>query len=177
MSNGFLRQFRQFLTDNGTGTGNFSMVGNFSITNKDFYIQPPPDRVFYIGSVLIAVSDNSNFAQTDFGGIIGGLSAGCIAFIRQDNIEFNAFGTLAVKRNIDWMGVASEARLFEWAGVTNTLQIRFETLADSGGYVKLDGRTGDQLGLRIRDDTSTLVEFISSARGAFQIEPWEILKN
>lgn len=170
----FYIQFRQYFTQAGDGTGAINANGNYSASATAFYVQPPSDRIYLIGTVLIAVSDNANINQTDYGGIAGGLTNGVQGFIKTNGVEVDAFAGNRFKKNIDWYGVGSEVIISTFAGNFQTLSVKFETFADTGGYIKLDGRSGDQLGIRLNDDFSTLMQQVFVARGIYFIKPWEV---
>lgn len=165
-------QFRQFASTNGIGTGEVNSARNHSLVPVDYYVQPPPDRVFYVGKVLIAISSNKRAEQTDYGDITNGLLNGTIGFIKQKGVKANAFGEVTFKQNLDWYGVGSEVDLSNFAGVGQTLLTRFATWADTSGFVQLDGRSGDQIGITVQDDLSSLLRQTLVIRGIYLVHPW-----
>lgn len=173
----FQTQFRQYFTSAGDGTGAINYNGDYSASALDIYIQPPANKILLIGAVFIAVSDNAAIGQTDYGAIPGGVSVGVAGFIKQNGVEVDAFAGNKFKQNVDWYGVGSEVLISSFAGGAQTLSIKFNTFSDTGGFVKLDGRTGDRIGLRLNDNFSLLVKQVAVGRGLVLTEPWDILKN
>lgn len=162
-------QFRQFMTQAGDGTGSINFNGDYSASAVDVFIQPPANRIFLVGTVFVAVSGSNNMTQDDYGDIAGGVTNGVMGFITQAGTEVDAFQGHRFKQNVDWYGVGSETVVSNFFGIKQTLTIRFNTYADTGGYVRLDGRRGDKLGLRLNDNFSTLIRQIAVVRGLSQI--------
>jgi hypothetical protein len=163
------------MTASGDGTGAISMAGNYSASAGVFYVQPSVDYVYLVGTVLIAVSDDAKFTQAGYGGAVGPLTNGIQGFIKKDGVEVDAFAGNRFKANVDWYGVGSEVVVSSFDTTPQTLSIKFETYGDTGGYIILDGRSGDQIGLRINDDLSGLVKQIGVVRGIRLYRPWSIL--
>ena len=169
---GYDYQFRQYMTAAGDGTGTINANGNYSATATAFFVQPSSDYIYLVGAVFIAISDDAKFIQTGYGAIAGGVTNGVQGFIKQNGIEVDASAGNRFKQNLDWFGVGSEVVISSFDLNPQTLSVKFDTFADTGAYIKLDGRSGDQIGLRFNDDFSTLVRQTGVVRGIRLYKPW-----
>lgn len=168
----FYDQFRQMMSTNGDQTtGTTNMGGDYSATATDFYVQPNSDHIFLVGTVIISISDDAKFIQSGYGAIAGGITNGVTGFITKNGVKANAFGNLTFKSNVDWFAVGSDVVLSSFDLNPQTLVVHFHAFSDTGGYIVLDGRVGDRIGLTINDNLSTLVRQVGIVRGISLYRP------
>ena len=79
-----LRPFRQYLTDNGTPSGDSDMRVNGSVNSVDFYISSPSDADRYIDTISIVIAD-AGATLSQFGNI-GALATGVEIFYEDSKL-------------------------------------------------------------------------------------------
>ena len=52
----------RFLDTNGNGTGDTSGVGDFSVNERELFIEPPPGEVFILNRLVVTVRDGGTQA-------------------------------------------------------------------------------------------------------------------
>ena len=150
-----------FLTATGDGLGTYNLIGNYSAAPTDFYYQATTN--YYIQTLLIIISDNANFNQTDYGARAA-LTNGVKIFIKPNGLaEIPLLSGIAFKQNFEWHTVTPEVRLTSFAGLAQTLSIDFDLVVDYGMPIMLS--PGDRFIIRLNDDFTTLVSHTFGLRG------------
>lgn len=157
---------RHFLTDNFDGSGVFNMVGNYSVTAKNFgYTNTHSSYALY--SVLFAATDNATFNSTDFAGITGGLTNGITMWYKPvGGTPIPFIFDVPVRKNYEWYQNISETNLTNLAGSTQTLVMDLQIVAEYGMPVVL--QQDDQIYITIHDDLSSMISFTCGIRGVSQ---------
>ena len=155
------RPFRFFLTDLGTGLGNNNLIGNYTVSTEFHY---QATHRYEIHSFIATISDNANFAQTDYGGISGGLINGLSFWYRAVNgTELRLFTPDAIKQNYDWFSITEHAELTTFSGPSQTLVLDFRVSESFG--VPLTIFPGERIILRLQDNFTGLTRHTFQLRG------------
>lgn len=152
------------LTGDGTHTG-AAITGNYSASPTDFYFQIPAGKIYEVAQILITISSGGSAAQGDYGNIANGLTNGVKLLQKKGGVETQLIGGLTVKKNFEYLAASSNFRQTSFTGGAQTLQISFDTYADLGGYIELDGDNSDQMIFRVNDNFTTLVNQKCVIRG------------
>jgi hypothetical protein len=114
--------------------------------------------VWGLGQIILAISDDANFNQNDFGAIAGGLVNGLQAVFKSTaGGDVDVFAGFSVKKNYDWLSLPAECNLTSWAGLSQTLSVNLNNFGATGQLLLLDGTKGEELVVLIRDNLTTLV--------------------
>ena len=90
------------LTDDGTGiTGIRNMNGDYSVTPKDFWIQPPAGAFWVLQEIGTVIDGVANGQLADYGDIAGGLTNGIKFFLEVDGFEIDITGSSNFKNKVD----------------------------------------------------------------------------
>jgi len=154
---------QKFLTTNGDGTGSINATLNHSATPADYYYLVPGRYDIY--SLLIAVSDDATFNQSDYGGIVSGLTNGIKMFVYNAsmNAEIPLLSGVAIKKNFEWFQLTTNTGLTQFSGTPQTLRINFDIRQDYGMPICLS--TGDKFIVRLNDNFTSLVGQTFGLRG------------
>lgn len=158
--------YQFFLTTNGDGTGTTSLNINYSASPVDVYYTSSSSRLD-IYTLLIGVSDNSNFNQSDFGAISGGLTNGIKFLVELEDgiteIPILSTDIRPIKKNNDFMILTAHSSLTTFAGLSQTLICDFNVVNEYGKQFALE--KNQRLIARLNDDFSSLTDFTIGIRG------------
>tara|TARA_R110000851_G_scaffold96792_2_gene209923 strand:+ start:10663 stop:11214 length:552 start_codon:yes stop_codon:yes gene_type:complete len=144
------------LTDDGTGiTGSKDILGDYSVTPKDFYIQPSGDQLWIIREVGGIINGVNNAALIDYGAIAGGLTNGLRFFLEVDGQEIEVTASSNHKNNADLLANGNRGYELEYAGQSKIDQFYLPTLIDTDTLV-LDGAKNMKFILRANDNFTGL---------------------
>ncbi len=162
---GLLNVMRRFMTVDNTaaGTRDMNVLGTLGAPVR-YRIGPPAGQKWGMAVIVLAMSDNGQFVQSDFGGIAGPLANGVFIGLRSSGVDVDIFSGFRVKSNSDWFGLPAKTYLTTWAGPAQTLEARFDAYGESGQYVILDGDLGQELFVQIQDDLTGLTGMRAVAR-------------
>ncbi len=146
------------LDENGDGTGNRSAIGNYSLISPGiFFIQPPPNEIYVINTIIITILDNGTQNYNDYGSIGGGLSNGILVDISDDTgIVRDLTSGLPLINNFRLTVSSSEYRAVNYDGGIDAFQ-GIWNLNINQAPIKLYGDQGTRLNVTCRDNLSTLV--------------------
>lgn len=152
-----------FLTASGNGQGTYNLNGDYSSAPTDFYYQATSK--YYIQTLLISISDTTNFNQTDYGGIASGtITNGVKLFIKPNGLsEIPLLSGVAFKYNYEWLQVTPHTLLTQFAGTPQTLSINFDITTDYGMPITMD--IGDRFIIRLNDNFTGLINHTFGLRG------------
>lgn len=146
------------LTDDGTGvTGISNMIGNYSVTPKVFWIQPPIGVLWTLQEVGLVVNGVANGQLADYGSIAGGLTNGIKFFLEIDGQEIDVTGSSNFKTNSDIVSNGGRFNGMEFGGSKRLDSIWFPQLPDTE-VVVLDGDKNMKFGIRLNDNFTTLIQ-------------------
>jgi len=155
---------RKFLTAAGDGTGTYNLIGDYSAAPQDFSFLAVNEVNIY--TLLIAISDNANFNQGDYGAIVGGLTNGIGFFL---NIPGTGEGRLIhpvnLKFNYEWLSITHNVSLTSFAGIAQTLCIGLQVSNDFGMPLQL--LPGWRFIVRLNDNFTSLISQTFGIRGIF----------
>ena len=143
-----------FLTQTGDGTGDCKITGDYSASPVDYYYQAASK--YDIHQILIAITDDKAFNQSDYGGIPAGTVVNGIKFFVQPSggPEIPLLSGKAFTANYEWLAVSSNVYLTTFAGLAQTMSIVFDVT--SGYGIPLVLNAGDRIITRFNDDFSAL---------------------
>ena len=152
-----------FLTNIGDGTGTSNLIGDYSAVATDFFYTATTR--YDAHTVLVTISDNANFNQTDYGAIVGGLTNGVKLFIHPVGAPapIQLLSGYTFKKNYEWLAITSHTSLTSFAGLSQTLVIEFELVNDYGKPLNL--AIGDKFIVRLNDNLTSLVSHTFAVRG------------
>ena len=145
------------MTDDGTISGNDEIIGDYSVTEGRFWIQPPADEDWLVAGFTIAVSDAGNKARTDYGAITGGLTNGVNFFVEQEGVEIVVTQGNPIKDNQGLVRNGREFQLIDFDGQDDTIFTSDLLLAYSDGFV-LRGGLSEKFGVLLNDDFTSLTQ-------------------
>ena len=145
------------LTDDGTGvTGASKIIGDYSVTPKDFWIQPPAGAIWIIQEVGSVIEGVSNGSLNDYGDISGGLTNGIRFFLEDEGTETDITGSSNFKMNSDLLSNGARVESLEYGGTKRVDSIYFPQIPDTE-IVRLDGDRNMKFIVRLNDDFTDLV--------------------
>jgi hypothetical protein len=156
--------FRRWLTSTGDGlTGDFNLIGNYSASPTDFYYIAP--YRYFVKSVIISISDDAGFNQSDYGAIPGGLTNGVGFFVRPANslVDTRLIHTVNIKKNYEWLAIVERVQLTQFKGLPQTISIVLDVVDEFGIYFPLN--PGDRFIVRLNDDFTGLIAHTFGLRG------------
>ena len=144
------------LTDDGTGiTGLKDIIGDYSVTPKDFYIQPPADQKWIIREVGGVINGINNADLIDYGSIAGGLINGLKFFLEVDGQEVDITASSNHKNNADLLANGNRGYELEYTGQNKIDQFYLPTL-DGTDTIVLDGARNMKFIMRANDNFTAL---------------------
>jgi hypothetical protein len=158
---------QHFLTSTGDGlTGTVNFNGNYATTAIDAYWQASAATTFDVYSVLISISDNATFNQTDYGGIVAGtIVKGIKQYVSPaPGIEVPLISGYAVTANYLWSNITPDVTLTSFAGSTGQTLIILVDLVKLYGCPLHMGK-GWKFITRLNDNYTGLVSHVFSIRG------------
>lgn len=155
----------QMLDDTGDGTGTFSANGDYSTTQKIFYIEAPAQTHYYISLFTVHLTDSGGLDAGKYGnGIV--LTNG-IKFRVTDtsgtNILIDLLARYTIVDNAGWNHICNTVTLSEFGTGDNSLSGKWDILQDMGFYLHLD--PGQRLEVVLNDDYSGLNDHHFVAQG------------
>lgn len=152
-----------FLTQTCNNSAARNLNGNYSAAPVDFCYQATTR--YDVHSLLVAISDNANFNQIDYGAIPDGTIVNGISFWIQPSgqAKIPLLSGYVVIHNYDWLSMTAFHSLTSFAGLSQTLIANF-AIVDSYGH-PLVLRPGDKIGITLNDNFSSLVAHTFRIRG------------
>lgn len=162
--------FFRYLDTNGDGTGTKSVTGNFGASVEDFYIQPAPTEVFYISRMLVGVEDGTINSADVYGGLGDPLSNGILLLKTTAAGTLEQYTDLPVTTNGEWAYLCYDLAVNSGIGNANDVMTVRWTFAKTGGLIRLDGRAGERLVIRVEDNFTGLLEHLFQVQGFTRLE-------
>jgi hypothetical protein len=161
--------FIDFITDTGAPGGTYNMVGDYSLTPTDFYIQPPENSWFYLSEVQFQISISSTPSRTEYGSI-NALTNGIMVFQRLNGVEriLNPGGHL-IKNNTDIVLFGAHTDKVDFGGINDIYIFSIPLGEDKDSSLVLRGRNNDRFGLRLSDDFTGIEDHRLIIRGKHRI--------
>ena len=160
--------FRQYLSDDGTSTGNFDMRVNGSVTNIDFFIEAVEDEDTYIKTISTVIVD-AGATLSEFGNLSALTNGIEVTWQTQDK------GTVIIaeslQTNFDFVRLAvgepsfgDGATAFTANNISGQSEgflpvIDFQKIFGLQYGIKLRKGTKDRLFFRIKDNITAIDEF------------------
>lgn len=140
----------QYLTTNGDGTGSKEMAVNGLITPVEFYIQPSPDEIYRIKTLVFKIRDDDGFEVNKWGGIEP-LANGVLISIFKETQEIQISPKLYVIDDLfAWDRLADIASTPP--GLATTLFVAKIEFSNFGQDIRLKGINSDKLRVLIQDN-------------------------
>ncbi len=152
------------LTIAGDGV-TYNCNGDYSSALTRAYWEVPTGGRMEVVSMLLALSDDTKFTQTGWGGHATALTNGLSfwRYVKAYNTEIQLVKLLTVKRNLDWYSLTSHVVSSEFSLTPQTLSIKIPMMEKFGRYFTLE--EGDRFVVRLNDDLSVLTNFTMSIAG------------
>lgn len=148
------------MSSNGLPDGNLNINGDASLVSPlDYYIEALEGETLLVARAIINILAATDIDAKEYGDIGGGLTNGIQVFYRLNGIDLNITNGLPIKINEDWGRWCYNSRPIN-IGPTNKTpvwQARW-TLTKYGTPWGIVLNAGDRLGVRLRDDLSSLTE-------------------
>lgn len=146
------------LTDNGTGvTGISNMNGDYSLTPKDFWIEPPIGSYWILQEVGLVINGVANGQLTDYGDVSGGLTNGVKFFLEINGQEIDVTGSSNFKNNSDIVSNGGRFNGMEFGGSKRLDSIWFPQIPDTE-VITLDGDKNMKFIVRLNDNFTSLLK-------------------
>lgn len=167
---GILRRapHNQLMTLSGDGTGTSNQASNYSVGETLFYAECPVGFEFVVTHIHAVLIASQNMLVTDFGNIAGGLINGITWETRINGVIEERLGGFRIKTNGDYLAF-TDIELTNFSGTAQALKAEFTFPEKYTESVRL--QPGDYIGVRLRDDLSSLVKKYVSVWG--RLEWWE----
>ena len=148
------------MSDDGLSTGSLNINANASlISPSDYYVEALADETLLVARAIINIVAATDIDAKEYGDISGGLTNGIQVFYRLNGVDLNITNGLPIKINEDWGRWCYDSRPIN-IGPTNKTpvwQARW-TLTKYGTPWGIVLNEGDRLGVRLRDNLSTITE-------------------
>jgi len=146
------RSLSFFLTEDGTPTGNYNMTGDYSVTPKDFFIQPAVGLVYQLLGLKVFMTLKPIPSKNYYGEIVGGLTNGVSLIYQRGAYEKELLPLGPAKNNADWV-IANATRInpmLDGAAELNVFEFDFRQLFSLSQ--PLFGEQNDRFIARLNDD-------------------------
>jgi len=154
----------RFLTLAGDGTGSPQITGNYANTVTDFYYLNSATTPFCIQSALLSIADATSMNQSDYGGMVGGVTNGVLILLKAPSgFEIPLYGGTAFKTNQNWHSVTPHVTLSTFPGTPQTLTVAFCVTAAFGAPLSL--QPGWSFVFRAHDDFTGLLSQTANIQG------------
>ena len=149
--------FSHFLDINGDQTGSIEGNGDYSVTPRVLFIQPPSNEIFVINRLIGAVHDNGNFTSSIYGANAAVTNGVDIQIKRDGESLVNLTNGRPVKDNGSWPDFCYDVDVSNYSGNDNYLHFRW-TFEKAGAPLILNGAEGDTFEVTLSDDYTFLTE-------------------
>lgn len=140
------------------------MNGNFSnAVSGFFFVECPVGFKLTLHKLNIVIADNGAFPLAGFGANAAALVNGIEIEQRFNGVVRLPLSGFRFRRNYEWSAVAGLAPMFDFGGNGNIMTIQSNFAPDFGAIIERSA--GDYLGIRIRDNLTSLIAMIASVRG------------
>lgn len=143
-------------SDNGLPSGNFNMVGDYSTTNKEFYVEALPGERLSVRRAIIHLFVSATTITAETYGNVPLLTNGILLFQEYKGIILNALDGLPIKKQEDWGRLCYDSRPVGPYGAAGNqfkfwqARFSFDRFVDPTYGIILE--EGERLGVRLRDD-------------------------
>lgn len=156
--------FIQVMSTNGDGSGATNMNGNFSPGAPGFFfVENPPGFKITLHKLNIVIADNGAFPIEGFGAMAAPLTQGIELEQRFNGAVRLPLSGFRFRRNYEWSVAAGLAPMFDFSGNQNMMVIQSNFAPDFGAIIERS--PGDYLGIRVRDNLTSLIAMIACVRG------------
>jgi hypothetical protein len=156
----------RYLDTAGDGSGTKEVLGDYSVTPDDIYIEPPDTWNYYISRMIVTVVDGTLNNADLYGGLGGALSNGISVLKTSGATTLSDYTDgLPVKTNGNWATLCHDVTVHTGFANGNDYQTIRWTLARSGGIVMLRSAFSERLVVRVNDDFSGLVSHLFMVQG------------
>lgn len=148
------------MTDDGFPSGGMNLNANASLNSPvDYFVEALEGEILLVARAIINIVAATDIDAREYADISGGLTNGLQVFYRLNNVDLNITNGLPIKINEDWGRWCFDSRPVN-IGPTNKTpvwQARW-TLTKYGSPHGITLFEGDRLGIRLRDDLSSITE-------------------
>lgn len=142
-------------SDTGLPGGNLNMNGNYSVANKDFYIEALSGERLAVKRVIVHIHVDTADIKPNTYGNVPELTNGIILFQKYKGIILNVLDGLPLRKQEDWGRICFDAvPVGPYGPMSRTpfwqVRLSFDKFVDSKYGIILE--EGEQLGLRLQDD-------------------------
>ncbi len=146
---------------NGTGTANMGVDGSGSPVA--FKITPGAGEIYRISRLIFAIRDSGSFDSGGWGSNGGSPLTNGMLFHTTQNSTMTVLEP-AVKSHYDLAALCHDISHNSWGSGDEFLTARW-TFIKFGQYMRLDGDTGDNFVVTVRDDLTHLVDQVVTIQG------------
>jgi hypothetical protein len=144
------------MSTTGLPSGSMNINGDGSTTPIDYYIEALQNERLLVARVMVHIVDGGSFDAGSYGNGIT-LDNGMDLFYKRDGIKYKITDSLPIKTNVDWGRWCYDIAVSEFGQGNEALNARW-TLTKYGTPYGIILEEGDQLGIRVNDDMSDLIE-------------------
>jgi hypothetical protein len=139
----------------GDGLGSTNMNVDGSSVIVPFKLKPGPTQVFRVSAWRLIIEDSATFDVGGWGNNGGTpLTNGLLMRILNNGVPYDM--QLSIKSHADVAVIADSFDHYAF-GSGNNFVIARRSFLNTGQYIRLDGATGDELIMYVRDDLTFLV--------------------
>jgi len=134
------------------GEGEKSAIGNYSDGGGDFSFGPSEDFVCVVYRMIVTIEDRGVFDVALYGNQVE-LANGIEVYIDNavDSERIDLLDGVPIKSNLGWGSLCYDIIYQDFGSGPNALLARW-TFAKAGDGLRLDGRRGERLHVKMRDD-------------------------
>lgn len=154
------------LTTNGLISGDENANVDGSLTSVKFYTQPLNGQFFSLRRAAVHVSDSSSIKLDDYGSIVGPLANGVLFYILINGQETILGPGFKSNRQLSDLGPVITRQSYNSVSTT-IYEFNITDITRKG--VELVGSRGDQFGIIIQDNLSSLVAHTVSVKGSLRV--------
>ena len=137
--------------------GAISAVGDYSLSQTDFILEPEGDDVLWVHRVLIFLEDTGSFDSEKYGNGITLTNGISIKVYRGETETMDLMDANPVKTNSHWKRLCYDFSILDEGTGNKTAGARF-TIEKGGVSIGLDGSKSDQIRVELNDDFTGLVD-------------------
>lgn len=141
----------RYLDTVGDGTGNKNAIGDYSITQTIFKIQPPNGTIYRIAGIVVFVQDTGVFSELNYGAFNSPLTNGIsIRIYNGTSTLLNITDNIPILTNGDWFRItphtlSSPDKKDRWG-------VYIDPYGGGGGGISVNGTNSERLEFVLNDD-------------------------
>jgi len=157
----------RYLDTIGDGSGTKNANGDFSVTPKTFFIQPPATQIFRISRLLINIRDTGSLDTGNYGNNITLTNGIQIKLVDDFSTLLDLTDGLPIFTNIDWNKYCFNLDISTFGAGDQYLNLRWSFFRGQT-ILRLKGANNERLEAQLNDNFTSLVQHFFLVQGTIE---------